>query len=206
VATKREIQPAAIVDCAIEILAQVGFAHFSALKVAKAYGIRQSHLTYYFPSRDLLLAAMSKRLTARYQQLVEDLCRAAMERPGNPMAHLIDQLVDDAVTPPTSILFPALWEAANEDAHMAAALDTIYRSAQARLVEMLGIDPEAPESTPLWGLIRVLNVIVEGSTAIYGRRGPGDPELAELKGTVKRLLLPAFEEALEKAGRSARLG
>lgn len=86
---KRDIRPSEIVDCAIEVLAQGGFAHFSVLKVARAYGIRQSHLGYYFPTRDDLVAAMATRLADRYQELVEPWCREAMARPGNPMAHII---------------------------------------------------------------------------------------------------------------------
>jgi len=192
----REINRTDIVDSALEILAEVGFAHFSVLKVARAYGIRQSHLTYYFPTRDELLAAMANRVAERYQLLVEEWCRAAMAGPGHPIALIIDALIADAVTPPTSILFPALWEAANEDANMAAALDRIYRSAQARMIEMLGVDPEAPSGAPLRELVRVLGVIIEGCTAVYGRRGADDAELARLRETTKQLLLPAFDAAL----------
>jgi AcrR family transcriptional regulator len=194
----RDIDPADIVDCAIGVLAEIGFAKFSGVKVAQRFGIRQSHLTYYFPTRDDLLAAMSERVTERYAQFVEDWCREAMLRPGEPIAHIIDQLIVDAVSPPTSILFPALWEAANEDANMAAALDNIYRSAQARMILMLGINPEGPEAEPLWRLINVLGVIIEGTTAIYGRREADDPEVIRLCETAKELLLPAFAEALKR--------
>jgi len=195
---KRQISAADIVDCAIDLMAEVGFARFSALQVAKAYGIRQSHLTYYFPSRDDLLAAMSERLTKRYEDLVSAWCLSAMQRSANPMADLIDQLILDAVSPPTSILFPALWEAANKDSNMAAALDRIYYSSQARLIEMLGADPAAPESRRLREVIQMLATVIEGCTGIYGRRGPHDGEVTQLRETVKDLLLPAFKEALER--------
>lgn len=198
---KREIRPDAIVDTAIEVLARDGFAKFAVLRVAKAFGIRPSHLSYYFPTRDALVAAMSERLAARYQQRVEEWCREAMARPGHPMGHLIDLLIQDAVTPPTAVLFPALWEAANTDPNMASALDTIYRSSQQRLIELLGMDPQSPDAAPLRDVVRVLGVIVEGTTAIYGRRAPSDPEVRQLQEATKALLLPAFDAALMKARR-----
>ena len=49
----------AIIDHAVAILTAEGASGFSALKVAKSLGIRQSHLTYHFPSRELLLHALA---------------------------------------------------------------------------------------------------------------------------------------------------
>lgn len=185
-----------IVETAIEVLASVGFAQFSGLKVAKAHGIRQSHLTYYFPTREHLLAAISEKLTEQYSQYVENWCQEAQKKPGDPLAHLIDNLVIDAITPPTSILFPALWEAANQDSNMAEALDNIYQSAQARLIKMLGVNPSSPDAQPLWHLIRVLGVTIEGCTAVYGRKAADNPDIKQLQETIKQLMLPAFQKVL----------
>lgn len=185
-----------IVETAIDVLASVGFAQFSGLKVAKAHGISQSHLTYYFPTREDLLAAISEKLTDRCSQHIEKWCQEAKKMPGDPLAHLIDNLVTDAITPPTSILFPALWEAANQDSNMAEALDKIYQSAQARLIKMLGVNPNTPDAQPLLHLIRVLSVTIEGCTAVYGRQPADCPEIKQLQETIKQLLLPAFQKVL----------
>ena len=185
-----------IVETAIEVLASVGFAQFSGLKVAKAHGIRQSHLTYYFPTREHLLAAISEKLTEQYTQYVENWCQEALKKPGDPIAHIIDNLVIDAITPPTSILFPAIWEAANQDSNMAEALDTMYQSAQAQMIELLGLNPTSPEAQPLWHLMRVLGVTIEGCTAIYGRHAADSPEVKQLLITIKQLMLPAFQKVL----------
>lgn len=48
-----------ILDAALALLAEHGFTEVSQPKVAKAAGIRQSHLTYYFPTRGDLLKAVA---------------------------------------------------------------------------------------------------------------------------------------------------
>lgn len=196
---KRDIHPDDIVGVAIELLAKGGFANFSALKVAKRYGIRQSHLTYYFPTRDDLLAAMSETLITRYESLVEKWCSEALAVPGDPLPHIIDQMLIDAVEPPTSILFPALWEAANVDPNMAAAVDRIYDTAQKRLIQMLGVDPASPQAEPLWPIVRILGTAIEGCTAIYGRTPADSQEFVGHREALKALLLPAFAKALAAA-------
>jgi AcrR family transcriptional regulator len=58
-----------IIECALAELREDGFAAFSQTKVAKRAGLRQSHLTYYYPTRvDLLIAvaeaAMEQQISA----------------------------------------------------------------------------------------------------------------------------------------------
>lgn len=50
-----------IVDAAIEVLQQHGPKRLTQPEVAKLLGIRQSHLTYYFPRRADLLMALADR-------------------------------------------------------------------------------------------------------------------------------------------------
>jgi AcrR family transcriptional regulator len=58
-----------IIECSLAELREDGFATFSQTKVAKRAGLRQSHLTYYYPTKDDLLVAvaeagMEQQLTA----------------------------------------------------------------------------------------------------------------------------------------------
>lgn len=49
-----------ILAAALTLLHERGFAELTQPKVAKAAGVRQSHLTYYFPTRNQLLLAVAK--------------------------------------------------------------------------------------------------------------------------------------------------
>jgi AcrR family transcriptional regulator len=50
-----------IIDAAIEILAESGVRRLSQVAVSRKAGVRQSHLTYYFPAREDLLKAVTTR-------------------------------------------------------------------------------------------------------------------------------------------------
>ena len=54
-----------ILQAAVELLAEHGVGELTQPKVARAAGVRQSHLTYYFPTRaDLLLGVASHSIEA----------------------------------------------------------------------------------------------------------------------------------------------
>jgi AcrR family transcriptional regulator len=50
-----------LLDAALEILLCNGIQAFTQARVAELAGVRQSHLTYYFPTRSLLLTAVVER-------------------------------------------------------------------------------------------------------------------------------------------------
>lgn len=48
-----------ILDAALGLMAEHGFMEVTQPKIARAAGVRQSHLTYYFPTRNELLKALA---------------------------------------------------------------------------------------------------------------------------------------------------
>jgi len=63
-----------ILDAALELLAQGGAQELTQPRVARAAGVRQSHLTYYFPTRGDLLQAVAHR---SIDALADSLLRSA---------------------------------------------------------------------------------------------------------------------------------
>jgi AcrR family transcriptional regulator len=187
----------AIIDHAVAILTEEGASGFSALKVAKSLGIRQSHLTYHFPSRELLLHALVDRLLSDYAAEFTRVVTRALD--GGGLDALIDWLLEDAVSPLTARLFPALWDLGNQDVRIAGELDRFYGKALVAALEALGLDPEHPATSELQAVMAVLGTLVEGSTAIHGRGGPAHPDFQVFKSTAKAILLPALRKALASA-------
>jgi AcrR family transcriptional regulator len=75
---------AEIVEAAIAVLRELGYSGLTQPRVAERAGIRQSHLTYYFPTRIELLkaaarAAVDRQLAALDQMLDGTSPRAAAE-------------------------------------------------------------------------------------------------------------------------------
>lgn len=190
----------AIIDHAVAILTEEGASGFSALKVAKSLGIRQSHLTYHFPSRELLLHALVDRLLSDYAaEFTRVVTRAFDGGEGGGLDALIDWLLEDAVSPRTARLFPALWDLGNQDPRIAGELDRFYGKALVAALQALGLDPERPATSELSAVMAVLGTLVEGSTAIHGRGGSAHPDFQVFKSTAKALLLPALRKALASA-------
>lgn len=54
-----------IVDSALEVIGDEGLGGFTQPQVARRAGLRQSHLTYYFPTRDELLLAVAEEAVRR---------------------------------------------------------------------------------------------------------------------------------------------
>jgi AcrR family transcriptional regulator len=50
-----------LIEAGLEILREEGLAGFSQARIAARVGLRQGHLTYYFPTRTTLLAAVARK-------------------------------------------------------------------------------------------------------------------------------------------------
>src|SRR4051812_27570177 len=136
-----------ILDTAFGLLAEHGIAYLTQPRVSKAAGVRQSHLTYYFPTRSDLLAGV-----ARY----------SIEILAGP---LIDQAQRGALTPEKLpvILTGALTDrrriravlglvvTADEDPKVREALRELLRLVRQRFGEMFALMglPSDPASLAL---------------------------------------------------------
>jgi AcrR family transcriptional regulator len=80
-----------ILDAGFALLSEGGIRHLTQTQVAERAGVRQSHLTYYFPTRDKLLEAITLGFVDR---LAAGAARAVGGRPGSrpglPLARLLD--------------------------------------------------------------------------------------------------------------------
>ncbi|WP_208948296.1 TetR/AcrR family transcriptional regulator [Segnochrobactrum spirostomi] len=111
---------AKILGEAIAILREHGLAGLTQPRVAKAAGVTQSHLTYYFPTRADLLAAVLERAAAGQRAGIGAALAAA---PNGPEA-LADALGDALSRPENTRVLVSLVLAADAD----PAFRTLYRS------------------------------------------------------------------------------
>jgi AcrR family transcriptional regulator len=64
---KRDLVVARIIAAAVDLLRKEGMPALTQPRVAKAAGLRQSHITYYFPSRSDLVAAVAAAAAERLE-------------------------------------------------------------------------------------------------------------------------------------------
>ena len=189
----------AILDGAAKVLATLGLAGFSIPQVASAVGIAPGNLTYYFPTREDLIRAMSERLLEEYSRRFDEMCSELSMRDDVGLSELVDWLLDDAVSFNTVHVFPALWSMAHQHPFVAQSLDRIYDGAVIALMRALGADPDDVAARELRACAYLLGCVTEGSTAMFGRAGAEDPRFLAMKKQAKRVMVATLQEALHKA-------
>jgi DNA-binding transcriptional regulator YbjK len=73
---------ARLIEAALEVLLHDGIMGFSQSKVARQAGLRQSHLTYYFPTRNDLLTVVVEhgcQLVINAQDCTEQAAELSLE-------------------------------------------------------------------------------------------------------------------------------
>jgi AcrR family transcriptional regulator len=188
----------AILDGALQVLSTLGLAGFSIPQVASAVGIAPGNLTYYFPTREDLIRAMSERLLDRYSRKFEDMCAELSKGGDGGLNELVDRMLDDAVSFSTVNMFPELWAMANQHPFVAQSLDRIYDGAVVALLRALGADPGDAAASDLKASAYLLSCLAEGGTALFGRSGARDPRFLAMKKQAKRVMVAALREALRK--------
>ena len=69
-----------IINASLDVLRASGYAGFTQPRVAAEMGLRQSHLTYYFPTRVDLLAAVARVAIDRQLVAIDSILAAASVR------------------------------------------------------------------------------------------------------------------------------
>lgn len=127
--------PNRILQAAIGILAEHGVGDLTQPKVARAAGIRQSHLTYYFPTRaDLLLAVATHSVEAMANNLDQGI------RDGTLTAHgLAGALFTAASDKRRARILVGLAITAIEDVQVRERFRQFVASVRERIRALLGL-------------------------------------------------------------------
>ncbi len=151
-----------ILDTAYDLLAQHGVAHLTQPRVSRAAGVRQSHLTYYFPRRSDLLLALARH---SMDQLAGPLVEPGHRGPIGPdrIADVFLQGLSDRRRVRAVL---GLIAAADEDAAVREALRDLVQRVRGRFAELfaaLGL-PSDPDTVAL------LHAFIVGAGVLHHAR------------------------------------
>ncbi len=127
-----------ILEAALGLLAESGAHELTQPRVAKAAGVRQSHLTYYFPTRG---------------ELLQEVARHSIERLAGQLAHaregtVIDGIAAGAADKRRSRVMLGLVGAADRDPKIKRRMRRFVSELRTRMTPVLGAaglntDPES---------------------------------------------------------------
>lgn len=162
-----------ILDTALALLNELGYDKLTQPQVAKAAGITQGHLTYYFPTRsDLLLALAEHSLRASMAQFLERGGKA--EARPDAVAGLVRQALLDKQRTRTIL---GLVIASDRDREIKKPLREMIvhaRSLATTLLQALGAEPTPEQATLLHACLVGLSVVTFAMDSPKADRDMGD--------------------------------
>ncbi|MCC5855854.1 MAG: TetR/AcrR family transcriptional regulator [Idiomarina sp.] len=190
-----------ILNASKNVLRTVGFSDFSTPKVAKAAGISQGNLTYYFPTRDELLIAVVESLLDEYASAFRSFVEQYRDIDEQKMAEMVEWLLDDAVTDKTAGVIPQLWALSTHNEEVARVMHRLYDIAAEVFAEAMNIPPASPYYNEFIRRVYLLSTVVEGATAIHVTRSRSetDERFLQLKAYAVPHLSGLLYEVVQQA-------
>jgi AcrR family transcriptional regulator len=127
--------PERILDAALYILGESGIRNLTQVQVANRARVRQSHLTYYFPTRDDLLDAVTERAV---DGIVSGFRRVTMGATEGGQKRLLERLARSVVDLAHMRMFVAMIVEADADPALRRVMRRATDRIEAALAETLG--------------------------------------------------------------------
>jgi len=156
-----------LLTAAVALVREQGLPKLTQPRVAKAAGVSQSHLTYYFPTRADLVHAVLKRAAERQRAGVEVAVAAA----GQGAEALVRELAKTLSRPENTRVLISFVLSADTDPIARALFDGLVVGMRATIAEMLekvGIAPRPEMVTMVHALgtgLAILELALGGSAA-----------------------------------------
>jgi AcrR family transcriptional regulator len=161
-----------IVERALEVFIDAGYADFSLRHVARRAHISVGNLHYYFPNKGALLTEMFASVREDYAGQFASLLEDAGDSPRERFVAIVSYLVRDLCTRRTSVFFPELWAMANHDAAASALMEEMYAWERAHLAGLIGALAPSVGRDRRAALALFVSASIEGLTVFIGHGKP----------------------------------
>ncbi|HEX6536840.1 MAG TPA: TetR family transcriptional regulator [Gemmatimonadaceae bacterium] len=145
-----------ILNAALAILREEGIQALSQVQVARRARVRQSHLTYYFPKRHDLLAAVAERFIGGLVHGTETAAAEAAATGANDAGAMLERMAAAIADPGHMRMFAGVIVEADGDPELHAMVVRATRRLQSTLAERLGGDDAMERAqlvlATLWGV------------------------------------------------------
>lgn len=170
---KGEKKKQAILDCAVSVLVEGGYAELSIRKVTEKAGIQVGNLQFYFPTRASLIEAMLEREIDRYETALAEASQLDEDSNGDTsLMRTVDYLLSDQENQDSCIVFWELWALAAHDVTAATIMNRHYKRYLGAISTL--VQEASPQLTrPKADRIALLIVsLIEGASILRGYQKP----------------------------------
>ena len=160
----------AILNSAEQLVVDEGYARFSMRKVASNAGVSLAALQHYFPTLQLLIAALVRHLVDRYKAEISSLPDFSSKSPARRFNALVNYSLRELKREHNRTLIAELWAMALRDKRVAVVMDEMTEEyKQAYELAVAGINPKlsaakrAQRAVLIVALIDGIDVFVQSS-------------------------------------------
>lgn len=190
---------ARIIDAAIAVLAEKGFAGFTLQAVADRAEVFYGNLTHHYATREKLMDAMLEAIFERDRARFEELVASIDTHEDGPVRALVTWLLDDAVSVDTAPVFIELWAMASHMPRVAEGLRELYDDAVDVCMLSLGVEPRAEGAKGLRDALFLLGTVIEGTSCIFWTRDRATEPYEGFRRAAATALVPLLEQRLAEA-------
>jgi TetR/AcrR family fatty acid metabolism transcriptional regulator len=170
---------AQIVDCAIEAIAEMGFARASVDQIARRAGVSKGVISYHFPSKEEIVDAVIEKVVAAGRMYMEPRIMAETSAAGRLRAYIESDLeFIDAYRKPLIALVEIAVSARRADGRLVIGPESLARRA-ANLEELLRAGQRSGEFRRFNTRVMALTIIqaIDGVPPLLAREPDLDVKL-----------------------------
>jgi len=170
-----------ILDAAQRVFVADGYARFTMRRIAAAAGISVGNLSYYYATKQDLVADLLDWVIAPYLAQFEALREIEGATPEAQLREVLSVVVNDLATRETTLFFPELWALANRDRHAARQMEGMYDRYRGVVAELAGLVNPSLSVERARELALFITSAIEGLTVFVGHRRPHADDMPAMR-------------------------
>lgn len=169
-----------IVGAAMNVFINEGYASLSLRKIADNCGMKVGNLSYYFPTKNLLITEMLEMMLLDFRSTSDQIYGDPALNPEQKLQRILRFWLEDMQSKRGTNLYTELWAMANHDPFVAARLDEFYRRGQERFGTLIRALNPSLSDEQVMVVSAYVSSAMEGVIIFAGHNRPWARQLPQL--------------------------
>lgn len=170
-----------ILRAALRIMVDEGYRALTLRRIASACNMKVGNVTYYFPTKDLLVREMFDSVLNSYEEVFESIRRDETRSAEERLTSVIRLILEDIQSKKTTHFFPELWALSNYDPFIAERMDDVYRRARGVLNQLIPLINPTLSEEQREVVALFISASLEGTTMFAGYNKPWAAQMPQIE-------------------------
>lgn len=178
-----------ILRAALQIMVDEGYRALTLRRIAAACDMKVGNVTYYFPTKDLLVRELIESVLNPYEEAFDAIRRDESRSPEERLAWVIRLVLEDIQAKKTTHLFPELWALSNYDPFIAERVDAAYTRARIVLNQLIPLINPTLSEAEREVVALYISASLEGTTMFAGYNKPWAGQMPQIENIAIKALI-----------------